>query len=311
MKMAAGAGWHCRSDLLNEHRVTTDTTRKQSPHQSARPFLKWAGGKQQLLSQYEPHFPAGFDRYWEPFVGSGAVFFHLWNMGRIEGKALLSDNNGELVNAYRVVRDEVEDLIELLSVHKERHCREYYYQIRLLDRQDVVLSDLERAARTIYLNRTCYNGLYRVNSKGQFNVPMGRYRNPSIVRADVLRAASAALQGVKVEVRDFRTLVELAQEGDFAYFDPPYHPISETANFTSYTAGSFHEQDQRDLAAVFGRLSAKGCRCMLSNSHTPWILELYRDYRMEVVQAARAINADAAGRGKINEVLVLNYEGRK
>jgi DNA adenine methylase len=292
---------------LQDQRLISSQGQNQPLRRPARPFLKWAGGKQRLLAQYEPHFPADLGRYWEPFVGSGAVFFHLWNTGRLEGNALLSDDNEELVNTYRVVRDEVEGLITLLSIHKERHCRAYYYQIRLLDRQDVVLSDLERAARTIYLNRTCYNGLYRVNRKGQFNVPMGRYKDPRIVRPDVLRAASAALQGINVEVRDFRTIVDLAQEGDFAYFDPPYDPVSDTANFTSYTAGSFREQDQRDLAAAFRQLSAKGCRCMLSNSHTPWVLELYRGFRIEVVQATRAINSDAAGRGRIAEVLVLNY----
>lgn len=274
---------------------------------NAKPFLKWAGGKQQLLAQYEPYFPTNFHRYFEPFVGGGAVFFHLWNTGRLPSTTYLFDNNEELINTYVVVRDRLDELIEILAVHKESHCREYYYEIRNLDRQDIVLSDVERAARTIYLNRTCYNGLYRVNRKGQFNAPMGSYTNPRILDEDLLRAASIALQGVGIETRDFRSVVEFAQPGDFFYFDPPYDPVSKTASFTGYTAGNFHDQDQRDLADVFARLTAKGCLCMLSNSHTPFVLELYRHFRIEIVQANRAINSDANGRGSIEEVVVLNY----
>ncbi len=275
--------------------------------QDAKPFLKWAGGKQQLLTQYEPYFPTDFHRYFEPFVGGGAVFFHLWNTGRLSAKAYLYDNNVDLINAYVVVRDRLDELIETLAVHRERHCREYYYEIRNLDRQDVVLSDVERAARTIYLNKTCYNGLYRVNRKGQFNVPMGSYKNPNILDENMLRAASVALQGTNIEVKDFRSVVELAQPGDFFYFDPPYDPVSKTANFTGYTAANFQDQDQRDLADVFTQLTEKGCLCMLSNSHTPFVLELYRHFRVEIVQANRAINSDANGRGTVEEVVVLNY----
>jgi len=170
------------------------------------------------------------------------------------------------------------------------------------------LSDVERAARTIYLNKTCYNGLYRVNSKGQFNVPIGSYKNPRIRDEDTLRAASAALQGVCVEVGDFRAIVDSAQTGDFFYFDPPYDPLSKTASFTSYTAGSFRDEDQRDLADVFAQLSEKGCRCMLSNSYTPFVRELYQDFAIETVLANRAISSDPNGRGGIREVVVLNYE---
>jgi DNA adenine methylase len=273
----------------------------------AKPFLKWAGGKQQLLAQYEPYFPTNFDRYCEPFIGGGAVFFHLWNTGRLPGRASLFDNNEELINTYVVARDSVDELIEGLEGHREKHCREYYYEIRNLDRQNIALSNVERAARTIYLNKTCYNGLYRVNRKGQFNVPMGSYKNPKIFDKEVLRTASIALQGICIEVRDFHSVVELAQPGDFFYFDPPYDPLSKTASFTSYTAGNFHDQDQRDLADVFTQLAAKGCLCMLSNSHTPFILELYRHFRIDIVQANRAINSDANRRGAIEEVVVLNY----
>jgi DNA adenine methylase len=275
---------------------------------NAKPFVKWAGGKQQLLTQYESFFPDNPARYYEPFVGGGAVFFHFWTTERLPQARFLFDNNHELINAYQVVRDDLEALLNLLAVHKERHGKEYYYQIRKLDRQDVELSDVERAARTIYLNKTCYNGLYRVNSKGQFNVPIGSYKNPKIRDEDTLKAASAALQGVCIEVRDFRTIVDLAQARDFFYFDPPYHPLSKTASFTSYTAGSFRDEDQRDLSKVFTRLSEKGCYCMLSNSYTPFILELYEEFTIKTVQANRAISSDPNGRGGIREIVVLNYE---
>lgn len=246
-------------------------------------------------------------RYFESFVGGGAVFFHFWNTGRLPEHRYLFDNNHELVNAYQVVRDDLEALLDRLAVHTERHSKEYYYQIRELDRRNVELSDVERAARTIYLNKTCYNGLYRVNRKGQFNVPIGSYKDPKIRDEETLRAASAALQGVCVEVRDFRTIVDLAQADDFFYFDPPYDPLSKTASFTSYTAGNFGDDDQRDLRDVFAQLSDKGCRCMLSNSYTPFVLDLYQAFRIETVRANRAISSDPNSRGGIPEVVVLNY----
>lgn len=277
--------------------------------ESAKPFLKWVGGKQQLLSQFEAHFPGEFDRYFEPFVGGGAVFFHLWNTGRLPNQAFLFDNNEELINAYLVVRDKVDELIDLLAVHQKNHSRSYYYKIRNFDRHSAKgqLSDVERAARAIYLNRTCYNGLYRVNGKGQFNVPMGSYKNPQILYIDVLKAANQALQKAQIEVRDFRTIVELGQPGDFFYFDPPYVPVSKTASFTSYTANDFGNDDQRELAEVFTQLSEKGCLCMLSNSYTPFVLELYQEFEIRTVQAKRAVNSDANGRGSIAEVVVVNY----
>ena len=273
----------------------------------AKPFLKWAGGKQQLLSQFEKYFPANFDRYLEPFVGGGAVFFHLWNTNRLPEHKFLFDNNEELVNAYCIVRDKLDELISLLTTHQKNHSQEYFYQIRNLDRQDIKLSDVDRAARTIYLNRTCYNGLYRVNSKRQFNVPIGSYKNPKILYEDVLEAASLALQNVSIKVMDFREVKALAQPNDFFYFDPPYDPISETASFTGYTADSFRQADQRDLAKVFEELTNKGCSCMLSNSYTPFIRELYRHFEIKVVNARRAVNSDVNGRGTIREIVVLNY----
>jgi len=274
---------------------------------NARPFVKWVGGKKQLLAQFEACFPKGFQRYFEPFVGGGAVFFHLWNQMRLPEEVFLFDSNEELINLYCVVRDQLEELVTLLIRHKANHNKEYYYQIRNLDRQPVKLGDVERAARTIYLNRTCYNGLYRVNRKGQFNAPLGRYKNPGIFLEKTLRSASEALQNVRVEVRDFHTIAALARPGDFFYFDPPFDPLSKTSSFTSYTAGSFGEQDQKDLATVFNRLADMGCYCMLSNSHTPFIAELYQKFRIEIVYAKRAVNSEANGRGAIKEVVVLNY----
>jgi len=269
--------------------------------------VKWVGGKQQLLSQFEEYFPTTFRRYFEPFVGGGAVFFRLWNTHRLPKQTFLFDNNAELVNAYLVVRDKIDELMETLAFHKKRHDKKYYYKVRGLDRKELKLSDVERAARVIYLNRTCYNGLYRVNSRGQFNVPMGSYINPQILHADVLQAASASLQGVNIELRDFRSIVDFAQAEDLFYFDPPYDPLSKTASFTGYTSDSFGEEDQRELARVFARLAEKGAFVMLSNSNTPLILELYRKFRIETVRAKRAVNSDANGRGFIQEVVVLNY----
>ena len=277
--------------------------------QNAKPFLKWAGGKQQLLDQFEPFFPNEIHRYFEPFLGGGAVYFRLWNTGRLAGTACLADTNAEVINAYRAVRDNVDELIGLLTCHERQHSREYYYRIRALDRSHTAQTQVEQAARTIYLNRTCYNGLYRVNRSGHFNVPMGSYREPKIVHEETLRAASRALQNAHLAVRNFEAILDHAQPGDFIYFDPPYDPVSKTASFTSYTSGSFGDEDQRRLAQVFAALSARGCYCMLSNSYTPFILNLYQDFKVETVQAIRAINSNGSARGQIAEVVVLNILG--
>lgn len=274
---------------------------------SARPFLKWVGGKQQLLPQFEPLFPTKFRRYFEPFAGGAAVFFHLWNTHRLPSQPFLFDNNPELVNAYLVARDKVDALIQALAVHQQLHSKSYYYKIRRLDRDKAQLSDVERAARSVYLNRTCYNGLFRVNSKGQFNVPIGSYASPQILLEHVIRAASAALQNVTIQIKDFRSIISLSKPGDFFYFDPPYDPLTKTASFTSYTAENFSEDDQRELAKVVTALSERGAYIMLSNSKTPLILELYERFQIKTVHARRAVNSDANGRGRIEEVVVLNY----
>lgn len=286
---------------------------EQGRARRARPFLKWAGGKQQLLRQYQPLFPARFAGYLEPFVGSGAVFFDLWSRGALgDGVSpncgvTLCDVNPELIVTYEVVRDEVDALIEQLREHARAHNREYYDRIRSLDRSSWQPSRVEQAARTIYLNKTCYNGLYRVNRKGYFNVPIGRYARPAILQEETLRAASQALQGVSLRVGAFTMVLELARPGDFVYLDPPYVPLSSTANFTAYTRHVFGAEEQRRLAEVFRELDRRGCLLMLSNSSAPLVHELYAGFHMHTVQAGRAINSRVDARGTVQEVVVVNY----
>ena len=280
------------------------------------PFVKWAGGKSRLLSQSEPHFPAEFERYIEPFVGGGAVFFHLGNRGRLAGKPVfLIDRLEELINCYQVIQGQVEALIAELQRH-EPHKRQadYYYEVRGWDRAPDYRQrgEVERAARLIFLNHTCYNGLYRVNRRGWFNVPFGRYRNPTICDADNLRAVSQAWQGVTLLVDDFGRCLEFAKANDLVYLDPPYHPLSETAHFTSYTSADFGVEEQRRLADLFRELDKRGCRVMLSNSHTDLVQELYAGYEQVQVQAVRAISCRGDRRGAIPELLVMNkYEKQK
>lgn len=273
---------------------------------NARPFLKWAGGKGQLIVQYAPHLPRSIERYHEPFLGSGAVFFALRPRLRPE-TAFLSDANEHLVNCYQAVQRNVSAIIELLGEHKTLHSKTHYYAQR--EKGLAEGEALQRAARFIYFNKTCYNGLFRVNRNGHFNVPMGRYMDPPICDADLLRAASAALQGVDIVCEPYSNVLSRAQPGDYVYFDPPYEPLSRTSNFTSYTAGSFSQQDQRDLETLVRRLWRKQVLLAVSNSSAALIADLYPDppYRRVEVQAARAINSKASARGKIKEFFVLNY----
>jgi DNA adenine methylase len=270
------------------------------PRLEAKPFIKWAGGKWQLLPAFNLHFPprTAIKRYFEPFLGGAAVFFHLQHP-----HSFLSDSNAQLVELYQIVRNDVESLIKALSHH--RNEEKYYYAIRALDAAS--LSPVERAARFIYLNRTCYNGLYRVNSQGQFNVPFGNYKNPRICDAHGLRAASLALQRANLRLADFETAVEETQRGDLIYFDPPYQPLSKTSSFTAYTSDRFGEEEQRRLARIFRDLDRRGCYVMLSNSSAPLIRELYSEYNLIEVLANRAINSKANGRGKIVELLITNF----
>lgn len=268
----------------------------------ASPFLKWAGGKSQLLSTFDEYFPERFERYFEPFVGGGAVFFRM--SAREDGvTAHLSDLNDELINCYSVVRDNVEQLIKALKKH--RNESEYYYGVRSMDTSR--MTAVTRAARLIYLNKTCFNGLYRVNRKGEFNVPFGSYKNPRTCDEDNLRAASEALRNARVEHKHFADALKSARKGDFVYLDPPYQPLSATSNFTSYTSKCFGELDQKRLAEVFDELHQRGCKVMLSNSDNEFVRELYKKFRLETVYANRAINCRADRRGRISELLVLNY----
>jgi DNA adenine methylase len=264
-----------------------------------RPFIKWAGGKGRLIQQYSPYFPHSFKTYYEPFLGGGAIFFHLHPK-----RAILMDINPELVNVYRCVRDEVESLIALLWQHQTKHCPEYYYWLRANPRS----TNLERAARLIYLNKTCFNGLYRENSKGQFNVPIGRYKNPRICDPDLLRSASFSLRTARIEVNPFEAILKYAKnEQDFVYFDPPYYPLSQTSSFTAYSRYAFTKNDQIKLRDIFVTLANRGVKVMLSNSDCPFIQDLYRGFRIHTILAARAINSKAEKRGKITEILVTSW----
>lgn len=267
----------------------------------ARPFLKWAGGKGQLIEQIRPLLPRAWGRYFEPFVGSGALFFALR-----PAAATLADVNGELVDCYVAVQKHVEAVIAELCEHE--YDEEHYYRVRDLDPD--ALPPAKRAARTIYLNKTGYNGLYRVNRKGRFNVPFGRHTNPGFRQAaslDNLRACARALRGVNLVVRDFEQVLRDARRGDFVYFDPPYVPVSATAAFTSYVPGGFGPADQERLARVFRGLSRRGVRAMLSNSDTAAVRALYAGFPIDTVHASRSINSNVERRGKIGEVVVRNY----
>lgn len=270
------------------------------PH--PRPFLKWAGGKGQLLRQFQPLLPTSFGHYFEPFAGGAALFFCLQPK-----RATLTDVNAELIDCYRAVRDRVDEVITALRRHT--YDEAHYYRVRDLDPASLSLP--ERAARTIFLNKTGFNGLYRVNSAGRFNVPFGRYVNPAICNEPQLRACSAALQGVELDVRDFERVLDYAAAGDFVYLDPPYSPVSPTANFTSYNAGGFSFRDQERLAALFAELDRRGVLVMLSNSDVPEIPPLYKRFRIDRVEALRSINAKSDARGRVGEIVIRNYVSRR
>jgi len=280
---------------------------------AVRPFVKWAGGKGQLLPELSRRLPRRFRRYHEPFVGGGALFFHLHNGGQLRDGAILSDYNPELVLCYQVVRDDVEALIATLKQH-ERHRldRSYFLEIRGWDRQPGFEQrhPVERAARTIFLNRTCYNGLYRLNNKGQFNAPFGYYKNPLICDPENMRAASVALRRVELNGGDFGDVAARAEPGDLVYFDPPYVPVSATASFTHYTGQTFGPDDQRRLAHLFDSLMERSVYVMLSNSHTPLSRELYAAHAVStsVVFASRKINCDGRKRGNVEELIVCSYK---
>lgn len=268
----------------------------------AHPFVKWAGGKRQLIPQIEEYLPQEYNKYIEPFVGGGALFFHLKPRN-----AVLIDVNEDLINCYNVIKNNVSELIQSLKKHK--NDKDYYYQVRSVDREIESFqkwSDVEKASRTIFMNRCCYNGLYRVNSKGFFNVPFGRYKNPKFCNELNLNAVHETLKNAKIIQGSFETCLDHAEKGDFVYFDPPYHPLSETANFTSYTKDNFGKDSQVKLLEVFKKLDQRDCKVMLSNSHNDFILDLYKEFKIITLSAKRAINSNASRRGEIKEILVLN-----
>lgn len=269
---------------------------------SCRPFLKWAGGKTQLLPHLVHRIPNSFNRYIEPFIGGGALFFAL--QPRI---SLLADCNQELISCYQVVRSDVDALIEELKGF--RYEKEMYYEVREWDRKPDFgqMSRVKRAARLIYLNKTCFNGLYRVNSKGHFNVPFGSYSDPTIVDPENLRACSTVLQRAIIQSGNFEQVLEIAEAGDFVYFDPPYAPTSDTADFTSYSKDGFDDAAQELLLLVCLQLNQRGVKWMVSNSNTPIIQELYRGFKVEPIIASRAINSKASKRGAVIELLIRNF----
>lgn len=270
------------------------------------PFLKWVGGKRQIISVMKDYLPKNISNltYCEPFIGGGAFLFYLQPK-----KAIINDYNAELINVYRVIRDNVDELVENLKLHKNE--AEYFYQIRSIDREPLFfnLTDIEKASRIIYLNKTCFNGLYRVNNAGEFNAPFGRYKNPNIINEPILRAVSRYLNSNNIEILngDYANALERIPVNSFVYLDPPYHPISETANFTGYIQGGWSEKDQIRLKNACDELTNRGIKFLLSNSSADFIKELYGEYFVNTVKAARYINSDADKRGQIDELLIKNY----
>lgn len=276
----------------------------------AKPPLKWPGGKRQLLKELLPRVPDKFETYHEPMVGGGALFFAL--AGRFKA-ASISDINLDLIRVYEVIRDRPDALIRLLKNMQFEYLRSdeegrkaAYYAVRDVgaDAKD----KLSLAARFIFLNKTCYNGLYRVNKQGKFNSPHGRYVNPKICDEENLLAVSEVLQATSITAEDYKTVVDRAQPGDFVYLDPPYVPVSETADFTAFTADGFTETDHMEMRNCFDALNEKEVFVMLSNSDTPYVHELYDKWHIDIVHARRSINRNASGRGAIKEVIVRNYK---
>lgn len=302
----------------------------------AKPFLKWAGGKGQLLEQFQTYFPPELNgkgiikRYYEPFLGSGAVFFWVKQNCKLE-ETFINEFNPEIYLCYISIQNNVEEVVKFLKALEKRYYaldeyaqEELYYQIRQkynVTRKDSniekyqVKEYIERAALTIFLNRTCFNGLYRVNSKGDFNVPFGRYKKPNICDADNLRAVNRLLQGVVITNDDFSIVEQQIKKSSFVYFDPPYRPLNKTSKFTSYSANEFNDKEQERLSSLFKKLDRiNGVKIMLSNSDPKnenkednFFDHLYAGFRIERLKAKRMINCDASKRGKINEILVMNY----
>ncbi len=270
-----------------------------------RPFLKWAGGKSQLLPALVPAIARAlpFGTYHEPFLGGGALFFELWRLKLLQGAANLSDANLGLIETYRSVKGDLDPLVRALKYHAAKHSYSHYYEVR----GEMPRDPVGRSARFIYLNKTCYNGLYRENRRGEFNVPLGRHVNPAICDEPNLRGASKALSEASLAAQGFDGILATAQPGDVVYFDPPYHPISATASFTGYYRDSFGQADQIRLAEVVRELDRRGVKVLVSNSLSDFTLELYQGLRFEPVWASRAVNSRGDRRGRIPEMLASNF----
>ena len=269
------------------------------------PVVKWVGGKRQLLNEITPLIPKRFTSYCEPFLGGGAVLFSVQ-----PSRAIVNDLNEDLIAVYEVLRDDVEALVADLKKHE--NTPEYFYKIRDMDRNKELyqsLTKVERASRLIYLNKTCFNGLFRVNSLGEFNSPFGHYKNPNIVNEPVLKAVNKYLMSSNITFysEDFAVTLDKIGKGGFVYLDPPYDPVSDTASFTGYNKGGFDRTEQIRLKQCCDDLTRRGVKFVLSNSATDFIKDLYKDYNISVVQAKRAVNSDASKRGLVEEVLIRNY----
>ncbi len=274
-----------------------------------KPFVKWAGGKRQLIPILSENLPQTMGTYFEPFLGGGALLFHI--LSERDGQICrISDLNSDLVLTYITIRDKPDELIYSLKNHAKRYQKDsksYYYSIRESNPRSAV----EKTSRLLFLNRTCFNGLYRVNSKGKFNVPLGRYTNPNIVNEENIRSVSQVLQSRKVSIKclDFETVLDDAKKDDLVYFDPPYQPVSSTANFTSYTHKSFTYDDLKRLAKLCLKLDSKGCKVMLSNSNSQDVVEMFseKQWRLKKIKANRSINSNSKKRTGHFELLIKNY----
>ena len=274
-----------------------------------KPFVKWAGGKRQLIPILNENLPASMGTYFEPFLGGGALLFHILTE-RTNQKCGISDLNSDLVLAYTTIRDKTEELIVSLKNHSknyQKNSKSYYYTIRDANPR----SAIEKTSRLLFLNRTCFNGLYRVNKKGKFNVPLGRYTNPNIVNEENIRSVSQVLQTHRVSIKcqDFGAVLDSAKKNDLVYFDPPYQPVSDTANFTSYTNKSFTSEDLRRLAKLCLKLDSKGCNVMLSNSFSQEVAEMFtnKQWKIKKIAANRSINSNSKKRTGHFELLIKNY----
>ena len=271
---------------------------------ASKPFIKWVGGKRRVIPDLEYGIPRNIEHYYEPFVGGGAMFFHLRSQQRIlDHQITLSDINLRLIRTYKAIRDNVDGVIDRLEHHKSNHCKDYYYAVRDLQ-VDLYKEDVDVAAWFIYLNKTSFNGLYRVNKKNKFNAPIGSYKDPNICDEETLRCASSALQNVRIIHKFFDHMRHEAREGDFVYFDPPYVPVSVTSNFTSYTNQGFGALEQTILRDLASDLKVRNINVMLSNSDHPYVNELYQDFDIQNIKVGRAINSKGSKRGKVGEVVI-------